>query len=331
MKNKKYIWIGSFVLSILLLTYSYKDIKLYYYVKMGNKNYYSKNYEKAIEYYEKALKIKEDYNIRINLIITDYQMKNYKKVLESPVENGFLKGNLLVFMSEKNQNNTEDLKKSLEYYKEEILTNDDINIKKNYEIIENRLKEQQQNQDNKNNDNNQQENKDKKQNQNSDSEKDKNNNDNQQNNQSQDNKNQQNNDNNRGQDNKDNQNNDKQNQDQNKNNQSNQNSNDNQNDLNKNNNEQNNSQENLDNSDKEKSKNNDQEKNQNSNSENEKERENNKNSNSQNSSLDKPQQSKQQKELQLMLKNLEKNEKQSFKNNERLIGVENESDTKNKW
>ena len=307
MKNKKYIWIGSFVLSILLLTYSYKDIKLYYYVKMGNKNYYSKNYEKAIEYYEKALKIKEDYNIRINLIITDYQMKNYKKVLESPVENGFLKGNSLVFMSEKNQNNTKDLKKSLEYYKEEILTNNDINIKKNYEIIENRLKEQQQNQDN-----NQQENKDKKQSQNSDSEKDKNNNDNQQNNQSQyQNKNQQNNDDNQGKDNKDNQNN-KQNQDQNKNNQSNQ------NDLNKNNNEQNNS-------NKEKSKNNNQDKNQNSNSEN------NKNSNSQNSSLDKPQQTKQQKELQLMLKNLEKNEKQSFKNNERLIGVENESDTKNRW
>ena len=312
MKNKKYIWIGSFVLSILLLTYSYKDIKLYYYVKMGNKNYYSKNYEKAIEYYKKALKIKEDYNIRINLIITDYQMKNYKKVLESPVENGFLKGNSLVFMSEKNQNNIEDLKKSLEYYKEEILTNDDINIKKNYEIIENRLKEQQQSQDNQNNDNNQQENKDKKQNQNSDSEKDKNNNDNQQNNQNQDqNKNQQNNDDNQGKDNKDNQSN-KQNQDQNKNNQSNQ------NDLNKNNNEQNNS-------NKEKSKNNNQDKNQNSNSEN------NKNSNSQNSSLDKPQQTKQQKELQLMLKNLEKNEKQSFKNNERLIGVENESDTKNRW
>ena len=304
MKNKKYIWIGFFVLSILLLTYSYKDIKLYYYVKMGNKNYYSKNYEKAIEYYEKALKIKEDYNIRINLIITDYQMKNYKKVLESSVEDGFLKGNSLVFISEKNQNNIEDLKKSLEYYKEEILTNDDINIKKNYEIIENRLKEQQQNQDNQNNNNNQQENKDKKQNQNS----------NKNNSQSQDNKNQQNNDNNRGQDNKDNQNNDKQNQDQ-----------------NKNNNEQNNSQKNLDNSDKEKTKNNDQEKNQNSNSENEKERENNKNSNSQNSSLDKPQQTKQQKELQLMLKNLEKNEKQSFKNNERLIGVENESDTKNRW
>ncbi|MDY2981661.1 MAG: tetratricopeptide repeat protein [Fusobacterium sp.] len=324
MKNKKYIWIGFFVLSILLLTYSYKDIKLYYYVKMGNKNYYSKNYEKAVEYYEKALKIKEDYNIRINLIITDYQMKNYKKVLESPVENGFLKGNSLVFMSEKNQNNIENLKKSLEYYKEDILTNDDINIKKNYEIIESRLKEQQ------NQDNNQQENKDKKQNQNSDSEKDKNNNDNQQNNQSQDNKNQQqNNNDNQRQDNKDSQNNDEQNQDQNKNNQSNQNSNDNQNDLDRNNNEQNNSQENLDNSNKEKSKNNDQEKNQNSNSENEKE--NNKNSNYQNSSLNKPQQTKQQKELQLMLKNLVKNEKQSFKNNERLIGVENESDTKNRW
>ena len=244
MKNKKYIWIGSFVLSILLLTYSYKDIKLYYYVKMGNKNYYSKNYEKAIKYYEKALKIKEDYNIRINLIITDYQMKNYKKVLESPVENGFLKGNSLVFMSKKNQNNTEDLKKSLEYYKEEILTSVDINIKKNYEIIENRLKEQQQNQNNQTSNNNQQENRDKKQNQNSDSEKDKNNNDNQQNNQSQ--------------------NNDKQNQDQNNNN--------NQNNLDKNNgNEQNNSQENLDNTDKEKSKNNTQQQNENNSSENEKE------------------------------------------------------------
>ena len=304
MKNKKYIWIGTFVLSVLLLTYSYKDIKLYYYVKMGNKNYYSKNYEKAIEYYKKALKIKEDYNIRINLIITDYQMKNYKKVLESSVEDGFLKGNSLVFMSEKNQNNIEDLKKSLEYYKEEILTNNDINIKKNYEIIENRLKEQQQNQNNQTSNNNQQENRDKKQNQNSDSEKDKNNNDNQQNNQSQ--------------------NNDKQNQDQNNNN--------NQNNLDKNNgNEQNNSQENLDNTDKEKSKNNTQQQNENNSSENEKERENNKNSNSQNSSLDNPQQTKQQKELQLILKNLEKNEKQSFKNNERLIGVENESDTKNRW
>ena len=312
MKNKKYIWIGSFVLSVLLLTYSYKDIKLYYYVKMGNKNYYSKNYEKAIEYYEKALKIKEDYNIRINLIITDYQMKNYKKVLESPVENGFLKGNSLAFMSEKNQNNTEDLKKSLEYYKEEILTNNDINIKKNYEIIENSLKEQQQNQDNQNSNNNQQNDK------NSSKDKEQNKNSDKNDSQSQDNKNQQqNNNDNQRQDNKDSQNNDEQNQDQNKNNQPNQNSNDNQNDLNKNNNEQNNSQENLDNSNKEKSKNNDQDKNQ--------------NNSSQNSPMDKPQQTKQQKELQLILKNLEKNEKQSFKNNERLIGVENENDTKNRW
>lgn len=286
MKNKKYIWIGFFVLSALLLTYSYKDIKLYYYVKMGNKNYYSKNYEKAIEYYEKALKIKEDYNIRINLIITDYQMKNYKKVLESPVENGFLKGNSLVFMSEKNQNNIEDLKKSLEYYKEEILTDDDINIKKNYEIIENRLKEQQQNQDKQSSDNNQQKNQNNSKDNKQDKTSDKNDN------QSQDSKNQQNNK-------------------------------DSQNNLDKNNNEQNNSQENLDKNDNQKPENNNQQQNKNSSSENEKERENNKNSNSQ--------QIKQQKELQLMLKNLEKNEKQSFKNNERLIGVENESDTKNRW
>ncbi|WP_367181839.1 tetratricopeptide repeat protein, partial [Fusobacterium sp.] len=163
MKNKKIIYLLGFILSLIILAFSYKDIALFYYVKMGNKNYYSKNYEKAIEYYEKALKIKEDYNIRINLIITDYQMKNYKKVIESPVENGFLKGNSLVLLNENNKNNPKDLEKALDYYKDNMLSDNDINIKKNYEIVQKKLNENQKNQDS----NNQKDNKDKKQNNNS--------------------------------------------------------------------------------------------------------------------------------------------------------------------
>lgn len=296
MKNKKIIYLIGIIISLIILSFSFKDICRYYYIKMGNKNYYSKNYKEAIKYYEKALKIKEDYNVRINIIITDYEMKNYEKVLKSPVKNGFLKGNSLVLLSEKNQNNEEYLKKSLEYYKSEILVNDDINIKKNYEIIEKKLKNQQ-NQENQNSNNNQQNNKDK-------------NNNEKQNNKDKENNNQDKNNENNQNDNKDNQ--------QNQNNNDNQSQNNSQQDLNK------------DNNNNEKSQNSNQSNN-NSKNKNEKEKENNKNSNSQNSSLNNQQQNKQQKELQAILKNLENSEKQSFKNNERLIGVENKNETKNRW
>lgn len=310
MKNKKIIYLLGFILSLIILAFSYKDIALFYYVKMGNKNYYSKNYEKAIEYYEKALKIKEDYNIRINLIITDYQMKNYKKVIESPVENGFLKGNSLVLLNENNKNNPKDLKKALDYYKINMLSDNDINIKKNYEIVQKKLNENQKNQDS----NNRKDNQDNKQNNNSnnDNSKDK------QDNNSLDNKNN---------------NSNKDNSKDNKNNNSN---NDNSLDKSKDDNtkdkqdnspkdkENSNSNNNpLDNNNSKESQNN------NSNTEN-KENQDNKNPNL-NSTMDKNNLNKEsQKKLDFLLKRLDQNEKQSFKNNERLIGVEN-NETKNKW
>lgn len=333
MKNKKIIYLLGFILSLIILAFSYKDIALFYYVKMGNKNYYSKNYEKAIEYYEKALKIKEDYNIRINLIITDYQMKNYKKVIESPVENGFLKGNSLVLLNENNKNNPKDLEKALDYYKDNMLSDNDINIKKNYEIVQKKLNENQKNQDS-NNQKDNKDNKDKKQNNNSnnDNSKDK------QDNNSLDNKNDNSNNS------QDNLNNDKQDQNNNNNskdndskeNQNNSSNNDNSSDKNKNDNtkdkqnnspkdkENNNSNTNhLDNNNSKDSQNN------NSNNEN-KQNQDNKNSNL-NSTTDKNNLNKEsQKKLDFLLKRLDQNEKQSFKNNERLIGVEN-NETKNKW
>ncbi|WP_170185917.1 MULTISPECIES: hypothetical protein [Fusobacterium] len=321
MKNKKYLFISIFITSLLFIIFSYKDMMIYYYVKMGNKNYYSKNYDKAREYYEKALNIKDDYGIRINLIINDYEAKEYEKVLKNPVNAGFLKGNSIVKLSENKQKNNsnetlkenqkDNLEKSLEYYKSAMLENGDMNIKKNYEIVLKKLENNNQNQ------NNQDKNKDKQDKQNNKQD-DKNKKDNQQQN-NQD---------------KNNQNNNQQNQS-NNNDKQNQNNNQDKQEQDKNNNQQN--QEN--NQQQDKNQNNDnQQNNQNSqNSQNQDKQNDNQNNKQQQNTTNSQAQfstdiekARDKKELEMVLKKLEGNEKQSFKNNERLIGV-GKNDTKNRW
>lgn len=322
MKNKKYLFISIFITSLLFIIFSYKDMMIYYYVKMGNKNYYSKNYDKAREYYEKALNIKDDYGIRINLIINDYEAKEYKKVLENPVNAGFIKGNSIVKLSENNNSNEpkeekqeETLEKSLEYYKSAMIENSDMNIKKNYEIV---LKKLENNQQNQNNQDKNQDKQDKKDNQNkNDQQKDNNKKDNQQQN-NQDKNNQNNNEQNQ-ENNKDNQNqNNNQDNQQNQNNKDKQNNQDNnqQQDKNQNNDNQQNNQENQNSQDN-------QNENQNQNQQQSQ-------SNSQPQSPKDIEKARDKKELEMALKKLEGNEKQSFKNNERLIGV-GKNDTKNRW
>ncbi|WP_027128994.1 hypothetical protein [Fusobacterium perfoetens] len=318
MKNKKYLFIAIFITSLLFIIFSYKDMMIYYYVKMGNKNYYSKNYDKAREYYEKALNIKDDYGIRINLIINDYEAKEYEKVLKNPVNAGFLKGNSIVKLSEnKEKNNSNEtskennLEKSLEYYKSAMIENSDMNIKKNYEIVLKKLENNQQNQNNqdKNQDkqdkqNNKQDDKNKKDNQQQNNQ-DKNNQNNSQQNQSNNND-------------KQNQNNnqDKQEQDQN-NNQQNQENNQ-QQDKNQNNDNQQNNQDSQNSQNQDKQNDN----------QNNKQQQN--TTNSQTQSFTDIEKARDKKELEMVLKKLEGNEKQSFKNNERLIGV-GKNDTKNRW
>lgn len=310
MKNKKYLFISIFITSLLFIIFSYKDMMIYYYVKMGNKNYYSKNYDKAREYYEKALNIKDDYGIRINLIINDYEAKEYKKVLENPVNAGFIKGNSIVKLSENNnsnepkkENQEETLEKSLEYYKSAMIENSDMNIKKNYEIVLKKLENNQLNQNNQDKNQNKQ---DKKDNQNkNDQQNDNNKKDNQQQNNQENNKNKQNQNNN--QDNQQSQNN--------KNKQNNQENNQ-QQDKNQNNDNQQNNQENQNSQDN-------QNENQNQNQQQSQ-------SNSQPQSPKDIEKARDKKELEMALKKLEGNEKQSFKNNERLIGV-GKNDTKNRW
>lgn len=170
MKNKKVLCLVIFILSLIFLGASYNNIKVYFLVKNGNKKHYEKKYEEADKYYEKALKIKEDYNIRINKIINLYEAEKYKEVLESKFDNDFINGNSTVKLLEKEpEKQKEKLEEALEYYKNAILKDGDINIKKNYEIILKKLEEnkKQQEQQEKKQDNkqNQEKNQDKQQNQ----------------------------------------------------------------------------------------------------------------------------------------------------------------------
>lgn len=184
MKNKKVLCLVIFILSLIFLGVSYNNIRVYFLVENGNKKHYEKKYEEADEYYERALKIREDYNIRINKIINLYEAEKYKEVLESKFDNDFINGNSTVKLLEKEpEKQKEKLEEALEYYKNAILKDGDINIKKNYEIILKKLEENKKQQEQ------QEKNQNKQQNQQN---KEQNKNENKQNQEQQDQKNKQN-------------------------------------------------------------------------------------------------------------------------------------------
>lgn len=264
MKNR-IIAIFILITSFILLIKSLSSLKIYNYVKTGNSLVEKNEYEEARKNYEKALKLKENPEIRKNIMKSFYLEKKYDKVLESDIEDGFLKGNSYVFIEDNNsqQKNIENYQKALEEYKLAMKSSQDINIKKNYELTLKKIEDLQQQQNSQNNS------------------KDKNNSENKEQNKSD--KNQNNNSNKEKQDN------------------------------NSNNKEQN--QENKNN--------------QNSEKENQTEANNQKQqSSNQNSSSNKEEVKEQ--ELKAILKRLEGNEKQAFKNNERVLNTTND-DSNNRW
>ncbi|MDP0493627.1 MAG: hypothetical protein Q7K48_04950 [Fusobacterium sp. JB021] len=134
MKNKNMYSLISGIILILSCGYFFDNVKIYYFINKGNKYYYTKEYKKAKKYYEKAFFIKKSEVIKNNLIINDYEAKNYLEVLKRKGNKNFLNGNSFVKLSQ-NRNNKEKLKEALESYKKEMIKNSDMNIKKNYEII----------------------------------------------------------------------------------------------------------------------------------------------------------------------------------------------------
>ena len=327
MKNK-IISILLLLLSLFAFGINLNSARAYYYISKGNSFFKNENFEEARKNYELSLKLKGNPNVKKNIIKSFYEEKKYKEVIENESDEFFLRGNSYAFLGDSLiKENPEEAKKNyrlaLEEYKKAMKSSDDINIKKNYEIvlkkIEDLEKEQQQNQDNQNKQDNQQENKDKNQEKQNNQNQDKNNQnskDNQeQNNNNQNDQQQKNNDSNN-QDQKDNSQDNKQQNDK-------QNNSDNNNQKDKNNqDQQNNNQQN-----KQDQQNNDQQQNnQNGNDQKDK----NQGGGASTGDIKDSKEDIKKNEIGVILKRLEGNEKQSFKNNERVMNIET-GNSNNKW
>lgn len=307
------------VASIILVIKSLNPLKIYNFVEKGNSFIKEEKYSNGREEYKKALKLRENNQIKLNVLKSFYNEKNYEEVTKSDVEEGFLKGNSYVYLGDNSQDkNKEFYEKALEEYKLAMKTSDDINIKKNYELTLKKLedmsnqqnqdnqqnqedKQEKQNKENQNQQNNSQENPE--QNQNS---KDNNNSQNQEDKSSQSNEKNQS-SNNKEQEKKENSSQEKQN-------------NEKEQESNSQPNEQNNNKQNEDNT----------QENENQNESSDK-KENNQNSNTAPQNMKEPSQEEiREQEVRAILKRLEGNEKQSFKNNERVMDI-NSNNPSNRW
>ena len=329
------------LLSLFAFGINLNSARAYYYISKGNSFFKNENFEEARKNYELSLKLKDNPNVKKNIIKSFYEEKKYKEVIENESDEFFLRGNSYAFLGDSlMKENPEEAKKNyklaLEEYKKAMKSSDDINIKKNYEIvlkkIEDLEKEQQQNQNNQNQDKNNQNSKDK---------------DNQEQNNSQNNNNQDKNNQNDQQQ----KNNDSNNQDQKDNSQDNKQQNDKQNNSDNNNQKDKNNQDQQNNNqqNKQDQQNNDQQQNnQNGNDQKDKNQQNNSGENQENNNQPQGQKDKNQgggastgdikdskedikkNEIGVILKRLEGNEKQSFKNNERVMNIET-GNSNNKW
>lgn len=308
MRNK-IIAIILLLVSIFLVITSLTSLKSYNLIKSGNNFIVNEKYQEGREMYEKALTIEKNNGIKLNILKSFYQEKNYEEVVKSEVEDGFLKGNSYTYLGDKAQDkNKEFYEKALEEYKLAMKKSKDINIKKNYEIVLKKLEDikNQQNQQN-------QEEKQKDENQNKQNNKENNNSDkdNQQNNDSK------NNDQNKSKDNKENSSSENK-QDKSQNNEK-------DSEKNNENNKNNNSEQNQNNS----SDDDNGEEKQNNNSDTEK-KENEENSTPSKDIKEASQDEIREQEVKAILKRLEGNEKQSFKNNERVMNINNNNPS-NRW
>lgn len=169
MKNK-IIKILILILSIFIICINISKVRFYYNVYKGNRESNNKNYKIAEEYYIKASKIlasKEYKNgILENIIKTRYNSTDYEFVIKNGDSEKFLKANSKVKLIENSnsENKNKELEESLDLYKKQLTIKDDLNIKKNYEIVKKMIdnKNNQNNQNNKNNQNQNNENKDSK-------------------------------------------------------------------------------------------------------------------------------------------------------------------------
>lgn len=318
MKNR-IICLVILILSLVAFAASFNSTQAYYHNSRGNSFFKEKKFDEARDEYNKSLKIKESNEVRNNIIKSLYEEKKYKEITETPSTEYFIRGNSYAFLGDEavQQNPEEAIKNykaALEEYKLAMKTSSDINIKKNYEIVLKKIEDlnsqNQQNQDNQKDKQDQNKDQDNKQDQKNKENQDKQNDkQDQQNNQNQDKQDQ-----NKDQDNKQDQ--------QNNQNQQNQ---DKQNDKQDQNKDQDNKQDQQNNQNQ-----------QNQDKQNDKQDQNKDQNDKQNSIPQgevQPIDSKddvREGEVRAILKRLEGNEKQSFKNNERVINIDT-GNSNNRW
>lgn len=310
------------VASILLVGKSISPYKMYSFVKNGNELASQEKFGEGREEYEKALNVKERLGVRRNILKSFYNEKKYDEVIKLPVDENFLKGNSYVYLGNTTpEKSMEFYKQALEEYKLAMKKSDDINIKKNYELTLKKLEDlqnQQQNQQNQDNQNQQDKNENKDNQQNSSqNQQDKN----------QQSENQENKSDNSQTQSQEQQNNQEQNDKQNSENQ----------EQNQSENEQNqNSQSQNSQNQENEMKNENSQSSQNEENENQQDEKSNSNefSNENSSQEQQPQELSpeeiRQEEVRAILKRLEGNEKQSFKNNERVMDINNNNPS-NRW
>lgn len=300
------------ILSIVALFNYYPSLKNYNYIKKGNKNTLAKEFDLGRENYKKSLDIEKNSRVDSNILKSFYFEKKYDEVVKAPADENFLKGNSYAYLGDQDAQNSKSFyEKALAEYKLGMKKSDDINIKKNYELILQKIKESDKKEQNKDN----KENKDQK-------DKEKNQDKQDQNNKQEQNKDQQQDQNNKQEQNRD-QNNNTENQSQNQQSQDEK--------ENKNNEQKQDSQKNS-NSDNQ---NDNENKKQNSQPEKDdskdpQEQKDNSNGNSGQTEGEMSKKEIKEQEIKAILKRLEGNEKQSFKNNERMMNINNNNPS-NRW
>lgn len=306
------------ILSIVALFNYYPSLKNYNYIKKGNKNTLAKEFDLGRENYKKSLDIEKNSRVDSNILKSFYFEKKYDEVVKAPADENFLKGNSYAYLGDQDAQNSKSFyEKALTEYKLGMKKSDDINIKKNYELILQKIKESDKKEQNKDN----KENKDQK-------DKEKNQDKQDQNNKKDQNKDQQQDQNNKQEQNRDQNNNtenqsqDKQKQDEKENKNSEQ-----KQDSQKNGDEQKNSNSDNQNDNENKKQNSQPEK---DDSKDPQEQKDNSNGNSVQTEGEMSEKEIKEQEIKAILKRLEGNEKQSFKNNERMMNINNNNPS-NRW
>lgn len=277
------------ILSIIALFNYYPSLKNYNYIKKGNKNTLAKEFDLGRENYKKSLDIEKNSRVDSNILKSFYFEKKYDEVVKAPADENFLKGNSYAYLGDQDAQNSKSFyEKALAEYKLGMKKSDDINIKKNYELILQKIKESDKKEQNKDN----KENKDQK-------DKEKNQDKQDQNNKQEQNKDQQQDQNNKQEQNRD-----------------------------QNNNTENQSQDQQKQDEKENKKQNSQP--EKDDSKDPQEQKDNSKGNSGQTEGEMSEKEIKEQEIKAILKRLEGNEKQSFKNNERMMNINNNNPS-NRW